>query len=95
MEMTKATATNGGDLTSALITPEVKVQGSITSLIGMLFHQKEGSETYKALLSELLAHDDLRSPDDLQREADRFADDMRCRVAEFCHVLHYESGALL
>jgi hypothetical protein len=77
-----------------LITPEVRMQGSITSIIGMLFHLRPGSNTYKAVLGQLLKHEDLRYQEDLCHAADRFADDMHDRINEFRCALHDEAKAL-
>jgi hypothetical protein len=70
--------------TPAMPTPEAfKAPTSITSLIGVLYHAKWGSTTHTAMLDKLLNHDDLWSPEDLQREAQRFCDRERWRIDNF------------
>jgi hypothetical protein len=56
---------------------------SIKNLIGMLRHLAPGTETYFDVLDELLNHDDLSCPEDLQLHVERFCDREWADLDEF------------
>jgi hypothetical protein len=70
------------------------VPTSITGLIRVLYNLESGSNTYNVMLQQLLKHDDLLLPEDLQLHVNRFCGFERDRIDDFEILLNEASQSI-